>query len=185
MKKNSILIPLLFIISFIYNETFCQVLTPGDNITLELADLALIATNSSTISLALQSTVPGESLKPDSNSTLFLRISSLVPTGKTRKITARVSGGAIPSGTQLSLSSASCTTSNSAGQVGTAITTPILLNTLDQNLITGIGSCYTGTGSTDGYQLTFKWSLSNITNYGQIISSSYNVVISFTITAAE
>lgn len=169
----------------LYNNSYSQVLTPGDNISLVIQDQATIAINASPISLNLTVLMAGEAINPASNSTLYVKISSLVPTGKTRKITARVASGSVPPGTKLTLLPSSCTTANSAGLKGNAISTPIILSSVDQNLITGIGSCYTGTGSTDGYNMQFNWSLINASSYGLIVPSSYNVTISFTITAAE
>lgn len=40
--------------------------------------------------------------------------------------------------------------SNGSGERGTAVAGPVVLSRVPQDLIIGIGDCYTGTGTTDG-----------------------------------
>ncbi|MFA5418351.1 MAG: hypothetical protein WC341_07825, partial [Bacteroidales bacterium] len=92
----------------------------------------------------------------------------------------------VPAGTQLTLVSANCTTTNSGGALGTAITTPIILSSVDQFIVRYIASCYTGTGYNDGYHMTFNWSPLNLTtNYSQIAAATYNITVVFTLTAHD
>lgn len=164
-----------------------QVSTAGDNIGLTVASLALIGTNAPTISMSFQPLASaGAKLASVSNSNLFIKVSSLVPTGTVRKITVRLLTGTIPAGTQLTIQPVASTTANSGGALGTVSLTPVAISSVDQNLITSIGSCYTGTASSDGYNMIFNWSIVNpTTTYGQIVSKSSNPVIVFTVTAPE
>lgn len=186
MRRSSVLLILIFS-KILLHSASAQVSTAGDNIALTVPSLALIGTNASTISMSFQPvTNAGARLAAVSNSSLFLKISSLVPSGTFRKITVKLASGTIPGGTQLTIAPSSCTVSNSGGTLGTAVTTPVVLSSADQNLITGIGSCYSGSGSSDGYNMTISWEIVNpATTYGQLVSSSYNPVIAFTITAPE
>ena len=164
-----------------------QVSTAGDNLALTVASTVLIGTNSPTISMSLQPvTAAGAKLSSVSNSSLYIKISSVVPSGTARKVTVKLLSGTIPAGTQITLQPASCTTTNSAGALGTVVSSPVVVSSVDQNLITNIGTCYTGTGSSDGYNMTFNWGIVNpSTAYGQVVSSTYNPIVVFTITAPE
>ena len=69
--------------------------------------------------------------------------------------------------------------------LGTPIATPIILSAIDQNLVIGITTCYTGTGYNDGYQMTFTWGPDSPSNYSQIESNITNLTVVFTITAHD
>ncbi|MFK5969355.1 MAG: hypothetical protein QM487_04440 [Candidatus Marithrix sp.] len=169
------------------NLNICaQVWTAGDEITLNVSAYALIATNSAPVTLNMISTVAGEAVGDVSNSDLFVKISSITPGGTDREITARISSGSIPAGTVLTLVSAPCTTTNSGGDLGTALTTPITLSNIDQTLVVYISTCYTGTGYNDGYQMTFNWAPIDLTtNYSLISSATYNITVVFTLSAHD
>ena len=183
MKKSVKLFIALVLSLLLTTNAWSQTSTAGDNVSLEVMNICLMETNSATVSLTLCCITPGEALTPATNSDLFVRISSIVPANTSRDLTARISTGAVPYGTILKLVSASCTTTNSGGNLGTALSTPITLSAIDQNLITGIGTCYTGTGNNDGYQMTYTWEPDyNSTNYGLIESlSTTNILVVFTI----
>ncbi|MFC2097763.1 hypothetical protein ACFLSI_05455 [Bacteroidota bacterium] len=119
---------------------------------------------------------------------MFVKISSIVPGNTNREITARIAAGTVPLGTNLSLISAESTTTNSGGRLGIPVTTPIILSDVDQVLVSEIGSCYTGTGYNDGYQLTFTWGPDGPeVNYHMIEATEEPVTITivFTITAHD
>ena len=167
-------------------SAWTQAWTAGDNVTLTVQDFSLIETNYAPVSLSLITSTAGAAVASTSNSDLFVKISSIVPGGTNREITAKISSGTVPTGTNLTLVSAPCTTTNSGGDLGTAIATPITLSAIDQDLVTGISTCYTGTGYNDGYQMTFTWAPdSPATNYGLIQSNTYNIIVVFTITAHD
>ncbi len=163
-----------------------QVWTAGDNVTLQISDFSLIETNYAPVTLTLTASTAGAAVESTSNSDLFVKVSSIVPGATDREISARISSGSVPTGTILTLVSAPCTITNSGGNLGTPAATPITLSSIDQDLVLGIGSCYTGTGYNDGYQMTFTWSPDNpATNYGLIESNTYNVIVVLTISAHD
>lgn len=167
---------------FIWSQDF----TAGDLITLQINDYCLIDTNHAPISLTLGGNIAGAAVTGVSNSDMFLRLSSLVPGGTNREVTVRISSGSVPLGTKLSVVAAPCTIANSGGSLGSVISTPIILSTINQNLILTIGSCYTGTGYNDGYQLTYNWIPTSVkADYALIeaTTSPINITVVFTITA--
>ncbi|HBB92201.1 MAG TPA: hypothetical protein DC042_10905 [Bacteroidales bacterium] len=165
-----------------------QSFTAGDIITLQVQDFALIETNHAPVSLTLSTSVAGMPVSAVSNSDMFVKISSLVPGGTNREITARISSGSVPTGTTLTMVASPCTLINSGGRLGTVVSTPIVLGIADQFLVTGIGSCYTGTGYNDGFRLTYNWSPTNLTTDYHLLSASSSPVsltIVLTITAHD
>lgn len=186
MKKSGLIFIMLVGSLLISINSWAQDWTAGDNVTLIIQDFSLIETNYAPVSLSLITSIAGEAVTSTSNSDLFVKISSIVPGGTNREITARISSGSVPTGTILTLVSAPCTTANSGGLLGTPVATPITLSAIDQNLVILIGTCYTGTGYNDGYQMTFTWGPDNpATNYGLIESDTYNIIVVFTITAHD
>lgn len=187
MNKNGLKYIIIGLSLLLTANVWAQAWTAGDNITLNVSAYALIETNHAPITLTLVTTTPGAAAQSTSNSDMYVKISSIVPGGGTdREMTARISSGTVPAGTKLTLVSANSTTINSGGALGTALTTPITLSAIDQFLVRYIGTCYTGTGYTDGYQMTFTWApLNPATNYSQIVADTYNITVVFTLTAHD
>ena len=175
---------LLILISVLFpGITVAQSYTAGDQITLNVSDFCLIDTNHAPVAMTLSASVAGTQVGSVSNSDMYVKISSIVPGNTNRKITAKMSGGTIPSGTTLTLHAALSTNLNGAGRLGTVTTTPIILSTTDQELVAGIGSCYTGTGYTDGYRLTYVWApYLPSTNYHLLSATSTPTVITIVLT---
>ena len=180
-KKIVVLVGTLLFITNIWAQEW----TAGDNVTLTISSFCLIETNYAPVALALTTSTAGAAVSSVSNSDLFVKISSIVPGGTHREISARISSGSVPAGTVLTLVSAPCTTTNSGGGLGTPGTTPIILSAVDQELVDLIATCYTGTGYNDGYQMTFTWEPDNPANYNQIVSNNTNIIVVFTITAHD
>lgn len=177
---------LLVLCLLLTTTVWAQEWTAGDNVTLQVSQYTLIETNHAPVIMNLAPSTAGAPVGSVSNSDLFVKISSIVSGTTDRDLTAKISGGSIPPGTSLSLVSANSTTTNSGGTLGTAINTPILLSTVDQFLVRSIGTCYTGTGYNDGYQMTFTWApLNPAANYSQIAAATYNITVVFTLTAND
>lgn len=99
-------------------------------------------------------TNPGDSFSNPSDNTLYLRYTVLTLDATAQKITAEITAGdAVPTGVDLNVtatigSGGAGTQGSSAGQ-----------QTIDsgtQDLITGILSCWTGVGNTDGANLNYE-----------------------------
>lgn len=166
---------------------FAQATTSGDLIALNITDYSLIESNNAPVTLTLSNQVVGTALSTVSNSDLILKLSSISPEFTTRQITSKIGSGSVPTGTILKVESAACTTINSGGNLG-IVSQEITLSTTDQNIITGIGSCYTGNGSNDGYKITYTWGPTNVAadyNLIKATASSVNVTILYTISAAN
>ena len=92
----------------------------------------------------------------DSDDTTYAQYTSVVGAGKTRTITAQMSAAATV-GTQLMLTA--------TVPVGKGVTggEQILTDSTPQTIVTGIGSCATGSGATDGVKLTYSLEVTDVT----------------------
>lgn len=174
------IVSLVFIVGV---STYSQ--EAGEEITLKVNDYSLIETNYAPVALSFATPVPGAPIASVSNSDLFVKLSSVVPGGTHRKMSVQMTSGTVPDGTLLKCISAECTTANSGGDLGVPVSTPIVLSEVDKNLVNQIGTCYTGTGYNDGYQITFTWHPDDPTNYHQITATSNVITVVFTLSAHD
>ena len=184
MMNKSIVTLLLILISVLFaGETVAQTTdVAGAEITMHVNDFCLIATNGAPVNLSLSTLVAGDSVRTVTNSDMYLKISSLVPGNTNRMITVRVTSGTVSPGTRLKLKAALSTNTNGSGRRGTVATDAIILTAIDQVLVTGIGSYYTGTGYTDGYRLTYTWGPYPATDYQLIQATAAPTVLTISLT---
>jgi len=186
-KKSLATIIILGITEILWSQQIPDQLTAGDAIVLKLPQVSLIDTDHAQIEMELTANTAGESIETiATNSDMWIKVTSVVPGGTHRDIKAKITG-TIPSGTILKLQAAPATPSHSAGVLGSPNASPLTLSAVDQYLIYNIGSCYTGTGPTDGYNLTYTWSIVNPTvNFGNLEATpSTTITIYFTLTESN
>ncbi len=138
-----------------------------------------IEPNNNLINLSL--TAPSEagaSAQEVTNSSKWLNYSCCLKSGDTdRYITAAIGSGSVPAGLKLSVT-ASAYTGSGSGTTGTSSGT-ITLSSTAQTLISGIRGAYTGTGTNNGHQLTYKL---EITDYSKLdFDNSTTIQLDFTI----
>lgn len=109
----------------------------------------------------------------------WLQLTSIAPLNENRKVTVQVTNGTtVPLGTLLKLSATDCSTGE--GDRGAAYTNLILSSSTARTLIDGIGSCYTGTSNTSGYNLAFTW-MPDPDNMEKLVAFySYFIYITYT-----
>jgi len=131
-----------------------------DNFSVVIPAFAYIkaTTTPSAVSMTLTTPSAGAKTSTSTNSNLYLKVTSIVLPGKSRRITAKVSNSSIPTGTLLKVVSNDCSYPTTQGNFGNAVLSGVtLMKDVDQIIVDGIGSCYTGAATTDGYNLTFTW----------------------------
>jgi len=155
-----------------------------NTISLDVREVALLKSNSTFISLSLLHRDAGMSIEASkSDSTARLLISSVVTTS-TRSVSARITFGSVPTGTNLLLSAIN-PNSHFVGSFGN-MGSPILLDATDKPIVSGIGTCYSGTGSDDGYILRYTFALDpNPLLYGSLrATTNAQITVTLTLTAA-
>jgi hypothetical protein len=196
MKKLSVIKPLV-LLSFIALPFLASAQNPGtsastvtQDISLKVdgsAMLAVVNTNanagaSTAVSMSLTgATQAGAAiLDQTTNADTRLRISSLVESGKTRTITASIAPDISTSGTQLFVTLTKPATFQPAvANGGTAASEQELTDGTTKTVVSGITTCWSGTGATDGYTVTYRYAKKADATFLQ----SKNVVITYTITA--
>lgn len=146
--------------------------------TLAILDIETVSASKDFTATFLAPTEAGEKLAPVTNSLLFLNYSSIQTGSVLKKVTVKTS--AVVPGVDINVTAATAT-STGGGTKGTPVGTPVVLTTLDQSLITGIGSAYTASGPTVGHQLNYNLVASD-TNYGNLRSGpAASVTVTYTI----
>jgi hypothetical protein len=154
--------------------------TASETFTVTVYEVSLIRIYpSQTINMNLLAATAGESMASVTNSSTHLQLTAIADAGDKRRVTAIISSyNNVPSGTLLKLTPSSCTSgSGSRGNVSSTIT---LNKTSNQTIISNVGSAYTGTGTNDGYLLTYTWQV-DPANYNLLhATSTISLVITYT-----
>ena len=120
---------------------------------------------------------------PVNNTSLWLNYSSIVePTGvdASRKVSVKTSA-TIP-GIDIKVTAATDAGAG-AGTKGVPVAAGVVLTTADQDLITGVGSCWTDTGTSKGHQLTYAFGLTSAATYSSLVSGTTTVTVTYTLSA--
>ena len=87
-------------------------------------------------------------------------------TEPSRDVTVAITTGTVPGGMTLKVVAAA-DAGNGAGTMGTP-TAEVTLSSTAQDIVTGVGSCYTGNGTSNGHQLSYTLTLTAPANYGDL-----------------
>jgi len=117
------------------------------------------------------------------NTNTWINYSSILGAAAERKVTVAMTG-TIPAGLKLTVSAAAAAIGKGDGTLGTSttITTPFDLSSASSyDIITGVGSAYTGNGNASGHQLTYQLGL-DAANYADLNSTNTaSVEITYTL----
>jgi len=151
----------------------------------EVALLGLVSNGSSNVNIHLQSPVEaGNSIdfsNTHQNENIWVNYSSIIRDNNHRRKIVAFIQGEVPTGIQLKVV-ASEASGAGKGKLGTSLGT-VALTSQPAEIITNIGSCYTGKGTSNGHCLTYKLEYDNSAdNYAQLSQSetSFNVVYTLT-----
>jgi len=150
------------------------------NVTMQVNSIAVLALAGGNITLTIEAPATGgETPADDTDATCYLRYTATVPASQTRNVTAAWGASdAAPGGTSLLLEAGTPGGTNQGSSAGQKT-----ISDSAENVITGIGSCATGTGASNGSQLTYTLSVSDVTNL--IASESKTATVTFTLTDAS
>lgn len=156
--------------------------TASHQVTMNVLEVVIIDLND-TSTVTLQTNAPavgGDPVTGDTDSSKRLQYTSLVPAGQSRRITANWGvADSAPAGTSLRVEITAI--NGVAGNCGTAAG-QITLSNVAQNIITGIGSCRTGTGA-NGATVTYTFSIDDVSQLE--VGDSRTVTVTFTLTDAS
>ena len=176
MKKSLLFMMITLLGILLSSKLMGQSNTAAQGLSLGMPELNLVSSITPTISLELTTAIAGQAvLSSKSDSTARIKISSVIAEGKTRTLSAKVTVGTVPSGTELKL----VARNPNASFVGTkgALGTETVLTASDSPIITQIGSCYSGVADDDGYVLRYTWGLlAAAGSYANVRASSGSLV---------
>jgi hypothetical protein len=180
MKKAILIFGLILFAGFATQVASAQdTNTDSHTLNLNLSELALInivGSSGTTITLAPTTTTAGELPTVTENTSLWLNVTSVISCTETRTINVKTS--AVIDGFDVKIAAAACT--SGTGTFGSVAGSALTLTTSDQALVTGIGSCYTSTGVSSGYNLTYS-TIAN-TGFGSARANNTPITITYTIT---
>ena len=122
-------------------------------------------------------------ITPYLNGKTWLNYSSIVYSGLKNYITVHISSGTLPSDVKLNVV-VGADIGAGAGTMGSPVG-ELTLSTYPQNIITDIGSCYTGVGEKKGHQLTYIWDNPDSYNYSITYKNGKSIAVTYTITSTE
>ncbi len=132
------------------------------NINIPQVALLDLEVATGTTAITLDGTAPTEAGLPmtfgaaATNATIWMNYSSIVKGALTRKVSVQITNGEVPTGLKLTVL-AGTASSDGAGTKGTAnATATTILKASATDIVTGIGSTYTGNGANKGRNLTYK-----------------------------
>lgn len=174
MKKLTFPLLSLAFVAISANMNAQDAISDSHNITITIPTVAILdiePSASKNISMAFtEPTEAGLPIQASTNNSLWLNYSSIKTTLiATRHISVKVET-LIP-GVDIKVTAAAPT--GGAGTLGTssAAVTPLTLTGLDQSIISGIGSAYTGSGAS-GSNLTYALVPGNGTSYSDLIATT-------------
>lgn len=159
--------------------SFCKAQVSSEQVSVFMPEVALmdIEPNSSTISLSMST--PKEAglmeIKTFADNVKWINYSSATESSKRRGIFVQLSGGSIPSGTELFISAGNSV--SGAGVLGFGGS--VSITNTPKLLINSIGGAFTGNGVNMGHPISYKL---EIIDMGKLdVDESQTVTISFTI----
>jgi len=159
----------------------------GSSLSLGLPALALIKTDAAPINLTLTTTVAGEMVAASvTNTAARIKVTSIIAGTGTRSISGAVTAGTPPANTYLKMTPIVNPAPNFVGTSGnvTAVEYDLTSGVAagSKEIVTGIGSCYSGTTPTDGYAIKYEFGILNAGAFGDIrATAGAAMTVTFTI----
>jgi hypothetical protein len=184
MKKFILLTAAFCLTAAFTGKVSAQTATDGDIITYQLDAMRILDVEGTAPSLHLIMPENAGLAVPDVTAELtFINYTSIIDDGKTNKVTV-VLTKVPPTFTTLKVVAAAHTATGN-GTYGTPSEQLTLASaTVAQDIITGIGSCWTGDGATSGHKLTYTWGITS-GSYADAksVASSNDITATYTIIA--
>jgi hypothetical protein len=151
--------------------------TATQTVTMQIASISVLAMTGNPATLAVSAPAQGGATpaNPSSNAT-YAQYTSTVATGVTRRLQANWgTTDAAPAGCSLLLTATPAALPNQGSTAG-----QITMSSTATNIVTGIGSCATGTGATNGAQMAYVLSINTMTSL--VAGDNHTVTITITLT---
>lgn len=179
MKKMKLLTLAAALILLVSGSALGQANVDAHTVTMDVGNIAVLNLTGGNITLTI--TAPGtggQQPADDTDNTCYLQYTATVPSGMTRNLSvAWGAGDTAPAGCSLRVTA---TPSGAAGEGSTAGQRTI--SSSGQTVATGMGSCYTGTGGTDGANLGYVLTVTDASSL--VAGDSEAATVTYTLTDA-
>ena len=183
--KNLAVITLTAILLTAAQNIFADDTNNGSHsISIQIPEVALLDLEGSS-SITLAPTAPTEAgaafdFSSATDNSIWVNYSSVVASGAHRSVTAAITSGSVPTGLLLKVAAASYSGSGK-GTTGTTAGT-VTLSATAQSVVTGIGSCYTGNGESNGHNLVYSLELNSANDYDKLVQDNTSITVTYTLT---
>ena len=156
--------------------TFAQS-TASQTVTMQISAISVLGVTGNPAALVVSApALGGDTPSNPTSNTTYARYTSTVSTGVTRRLQANWAvANVAPAGCSLLLTAQPAALPNQGTTAG-----QITMTSTATNIVTGIGSCATGTTATSGAQLTYVLSVNTMT--ALIAGENHTVTITLTLT---
>lgn len=146
-------------------------------VAMQIAAISVLGTTGNPAALVVSApAVGGDTPTNPTDNTTYAQYTSTVAAGTTRRLQANWGGlDAAPAGCSLLLTATPAALPNQGASAG-----QITIGAAATDIVTGIGSCATGTGPTNGAQLTYVLSIDSMTSL--VAGDNHTVTITLTLT---
>ena len=180
MKKLGLLIAMVGAALLLTTNVMAQE-TAGEEISYSVEAMCVLDINDQNVVLAFEAPETGGTEIADATgSGGSANYTSVIANGATNKITAEIGAGEVTAlealGTTLTLQ-AGAIQGGGAGNKGNTNATGVVLSATGQDIITGIGSCWTDVGADKGCVLNYTWSITDYTKIEVEATATVNLLL--------
>jgi hypothetical protein len=156
MTTNRKILIVTAILALVGGAAFAQT---AHDVTMNVSSISRLGlSDTGTVTLDINTaTTAGDIPDPDSDSGKYIQYTVVNNLSTVRRVTVQMTAGAVLAGCSLSVQATEPTTVNRGDSAGA-----VVVDGTARNLITNINSCATGYGATDGSNLTFTLSVTNV-----------------------
>lgn len=188
MNVRSLII-LMLLTSFWIGQSVAQISNVAEtSVNLVIPEVALVDFHGSSKIITFES--PSDSkqsvdqiITPATSNNTWINYSSIIKSGSTNRISVQISEGGLPPGAVIELAISDEAISG-MGATGTSCG-QITLKSYPQDIITNIGSCYTGRGANKGHQLTYTWITYDGRDINTLVEMNYSIKVTYTIASED
>ena len=169
------ILSLVVALGLIASSGFAATGTSNQTASLAVPEIAVIATSGNVSTMTFVAPAAGVTPADVTDNSTYLEYTSTTNGTATRKISAKLSSATVPAGAALKIVAVTGGTNEGTAQ------TAFDLTISDQDLITGVGTVATGTGSA-GVQVTYTLHVTSMSDLD--ISAASDSTVVFTLAAA-
>jgi len=176
MKKWKTLLAAITVVTAVSGLAYAAA-TATQTVTMQVGAISVLTMTGNPAALAIAApALGGQTPANPSSNTTYAQYTSTVAAGVTRRLQANWGASdAAPAGCSLLLTATPAALPNQGASAN-----QITMSATATNIVTGIGSCATGTGATNGAQMAYVLSVNTLTSL--VAGDNHTVTVTITLT---